>query len=410
MSLLEKLNTKVNIRTGDGKTYDVDCVKIGINPKHDYNISVFEFPNREGSYAERWLPKGVQFSLEIVFHGQNHIEEADTFLQSARDSRYWVLTHPFYGVKNVQPLNINVKDDISTSFLEIALIETIVLSNEKLESVSSMIDNSINSIMETGYLVSSNTIPNVTERNNIAIMVQAVVGAVSKFSGLVNSYTSRVSSMLNTIHYVESNMANVLDGLYSIINIPNEIAMETNARVNAFKDMFDGVVNTIDRLATTNPLKDMYIAILMNILSQQAIAITGKNSTSKYTTRQQLLWYLNSFNGMANTIYGLMDNVGFISFTNNNVNDKAFYSVNPSYSIQLNYLVSIIGKNQKSIIQSGLQSRTYTLTKDMSLVVLTHYLIGLTDAENIEVLNNINNFTFSEMIIVPKDRVVEYFV
>lgn len=410
MSYLERLENRVNIITGDGKSFDLDCLKIGISPRHEYNSSVFIFPAKEGSYVDRWLPKGTRYDLEVIFHGTNHLEEAKDFINSARDRRAWKLTHPYYDTLTVQPMGIVNKDDFSTSKLEITLLETIELSVTDIATTAKKVENAINDL-NTGLFLMYNTIPTLGERNSIEGLMDTIVGETSTISSSIIDYTSNVSTALNTVRYVGNGMDKIMDEVFFLINLPNTILMETDKRVLIYKNMFENVSSKINVLATTNPLKDVFIGILMNIQGQQSLAVTGINSNSPYVTRTQLAWYLDIFNGMGNSILGLLDNQnGYLNFTNSNVNSKDYYGVNPDIVRSLVYLISLIGKSKDTIIQSGLQQRTFVLKQDMALAVLTHYLLGLTDAENIEILNKINNFTFSELIIVPKDRLVQYFV
>ena len=65
-----------------------------------------------GSLLDRREIKGTRFNLEIYFQGADHLDLSDDFIESAKDKRFWTLTHPFYGKMFVQPLSMGVDNKL----------------------------------------------------------------------------------------------------------------------------------------------------------------------------------------------------------------------------------------------------------------------------------------------------------
>ncbi len=124
MSWLEDIRVKLTIITGDGKEYQPHWLNASVLVP--YNISEFNFPNVAGTFVDRREQLGSKFSLEIYFQGENHLEEMKSFVESAKDTRPWLIIHPFYDVLNVQPAALNIDNsDYNISKITITATQTI---------------------------------------------------------------------------------------------------------------------------------------------------------------------------------------------------------------------------------------------------------------------------------------------
>ena len=102
MSWQERLNTEFTITTGDGKTFYPDWKVAEKNI--EFNSTKYDFINVAGSLVVRKEPQGANYPLVFYFQGENCIDIANEFEESARDKRIWTIEHPFYGVIEGQPI------------------------------------------------------------------------------------------------------------------------------------------------------------------------------------------------------------------------------------------------------------------------------------------------------------------
>jgi hypothetical protein len=103
MSWINDIQDKTfEIITGDGKSYFPKWKNA--QKSTEYNLTVFDFINTEGSYVDRKKMKGRKFDLEFYFDGESCVDLGNNFELSARDSRKWLLKHPFYGEIYCHPL------------------------------------------------------------------------------------------------------------------------------------------------------------------------------------------------------------------------------------------------------------------------------------------------------------------
>jgi len=110
MSWIEKINSDFTIKTGEGSTFTPNW--LNANKTIDYNVSIFEFKELEGSLVKRRTPKGARYAFEIYFQGENNLDLAKEFEIAAADPRAWNVTHPFYGAILVQPIGMTFDNSV----------------------------------------------------------------------------------------------------------------------------------------------------------------------------------------------------------------------------------------------------------------------------------------------------------
>src|SRR5689334_10193222 len=124
MSWVQKTDDSFVIITGDSKRY----APRWINPskEKEFNVAEFEFIGVPGTFVNRQKQKGRRLTFEIYFQGENHLDTAAAFDDSANDPRPWKVTHPFYGRLLVHPIKITQDNTgYNISKLVIPVIETI---------------------------------------------------------------------------------------------------------------------------------------------------------------------------------------------------------------------------------------------------------------------------------------------
>ena len=108
MSWLDRVNTKMIITTGDGKSFSPAWFDAEKSVK--YNLSEFEFIDIKGALVDRREPKARRFNFSIVFQGSENVDEASLFEASANDRRAWKISHPLYNNIVVHPVSLKFND------------------------------------------------------------------------------------------------------------------------------------------------------------------------------------------------------------------------------------------------------------------------------------------------------------
>ena len=146
MSWAERIKKTLSITTGDGKVY-TPLYKDFLIKEIPYNIAEFEFPDVFGTKVVKGTPKGTRHEIDLIFQGENNIEEAKDFETSCIDPRAWNISHPIHGDLVAQPISLKFDySGLNTCRITGTIVETIVddypnttvqptdLINERVES------------------------------------------------------------------------------------------------------------------------------------------------------------------------------------------------------------------------------------------------------------------------------------
>ena len=97
MSWLEKVNTQLKIKCGDGKEYTPNY--LDAKKGKEYNIAKFNFPNVKGTLVKRKAPMGLSFPLDIYFQGENHLQVAADFEASAANVQQTIRVRGLFHIR-----------------------------------------------------------------------------------------------------------------------------------------------------------------------------------------------------------------------------------------------------------------------------------------------------------------------
>ena len=97
------LNIPVFIRMGNGSTFSPKW--LNAKRSREFNNTVFNFIGQVGALVDRREPQAYSYDLELYFDGEDHLQLADSFEDSAVDKGVWNVTHPFYGGFVCQPIS-----------------------------------------------------------------------------------------------------------------------------------------------------------------------------------------------------------------------------------------------------------------------------------------------------------------
>ncbi len=132
MSWLDKISEQLTIRTGDGQVYFPSWLNAVKNK--EWNVARFEFIDVRGTLVKRGTNKGRTFNIEIYFQGDDHLDTANDFEDSADDPRPWKIEHPFYGSILCQPISLQFDNtNYNVSKITGTLVETIDESNPQIK-------------------------------------------------------------------------------------------------------------------------------------------------------------------------------------------------------------------------------------------------------------------------------------
>jgi hypothetical protein len=405
MSWINKIeNVKFSIKTGDGKEF-FPLWKPG-EKSVEYNTSSFDFIDVEKSLVERKKPKSGKYPLTFWFQGEDNIEQAQEFEDSANDNRYWTVTHPYYGTIKGQPISMSRNDsNYNVTEITVDFWETIVFDFPK--SNLSIQDNTLvrrDSIMQNSALAYSSK--NVQKSEDIQKNKQSNE-LVSKSFETIHSDTTNVDYQ-NTLAKAQKSAENLLVNpneaildAQTLLSGPSFYDVQVLPRVNAYKTAFNTLFRGFDSVADKLFFESQGATCLANLCN----ASVNYNFETDYTIVSDVDYVSSTVLGLYNNYLDLIDNA---STSNYDIDNG--YQPNAVVQSELHDLVMFTIANLFDLAFDAQQERIVYLPKDSNLVLLTHKYFGLANDENMQRFREINNIKLKELFRIKKGRKIKYYV
>ena len=405
MSWINKIdNVKFSIKTGDGKEF-FPLWKPG-EKSIEYNTSSFDFIDVEKSLVERKKPKSGKYPLTFWFQGDDNIEQAQEFEDSAIDNRYWTIIHPFYGTIKGQPLSISRNDaNYNVTEITVDFWETILFDFPK--SNLSIQDNTLvmrDSIMQNSSLAYSSK--NVYKSEDIQKNKQSNA-LVSKSFETIQSDTTNVNyqnSLSKAQKSSENLLANPNEAILNsqaLLSEPSFYDVQVLPRVNAYKTAFNTLFRGFNSVSDKLFFESQGATCLANLCN----ASVNYNFETDYKIVSQVDYVSSTLLKLYNSYLDLVDGA---SSSNYDIENR--YHPNAAVQSELHDLVMFTIANLFDLAFDAQQERIVYLPKDSNIVLLTHKYFGLANDENMQRFRDINNIKLKELFKIKKGRKIKYYV
>lgn len=399
MSWQEDLeNIVFTIKTGDGEDYSPKWKNA--TKDVEYNSSIFEFVNVEGSLVLRKKHKGRKFDLEFYFDGENAVQQGNNFEISARNEKYWQIKHPFYGDFYCQPLTLRQDNSFyNVSKFTVSVVETITTNDTTPEII---IEDEIISQVSTVNESQAVAFNNSKELDKVDLAkdvnaLDAIYSRIIKTNEEYLEFKSKVSDAIVEINSSSSTGLSILREINSIINYPATIQQTVEARYTAIKEAFENIIANFDGN------KNQFEAVGGGIISSMFLAsITDFD----YKTRSKVIAQQEDLVLQYNSYLEFLD-----SLQTERADSDGSYSPNFNGQKELGKLANMASANIFNISFTLKQEREFTLEKDSNAILLTHKFYGLDeDDENLNTFIGSNNISLNELLNIKKGRKIVYYV
>ncbi len=419
MGWLDRIeNTAFTITTGDGKLY-APLWKNPSETKKEFNTAIYDFIGLPGALIDRKTVRARSFPLEFYFTGDDNIEQAELFDQSANDRRAWTVFHPMYGTIYGQPTNIGRDDsNLNATKFNVEFWETISdktpVSNISITDVMEGNVTQLATVSPLNYTskvhlkpADVNTVTDSITRINARIAKILDTGSYSEYTTLKNTAFAAVDNLLTVPE-------TAITGIYNMILLPAQFAVSLTARMSLLSALYSDVKaipQTLgDNLATlTSALglrnnkayfESVGGAVIASICNAMVNPIAGD-----LLTRTAIVNASAILAQLYNDYLQALDNA-YVPVTDT-VN-----SFSPSTETQALLQICVVTTiaNLADLALNAKQERTVTLEHDSNLILLTHKYIGLdADDMNLETFRQINGIKNSRLFGVKKGSLIKYY-
>jgi len=403
MSWVDLVSNEFAITTGDGREYTP--LSVNWQKSTEYNIAEFTFVGVDGALVDKRRPKGRRFPLEIYFQGEDQLDVASAFEESAKDVRPWIVTHPYYGRLTVHAAILTF-DNSQHNITKITgvLLETItsdgvtakVSAPEKVAELKTVADESLIAPVE----VDSQT------QNTLSTQTKAAYneGAKSVTGEDGNTYFKAFNTASTAILSATNEPLAAMRSVQAMLNAPSQFKQSVQARFAILSSQFDLLTATITG-AFTPEEKSVYEA--------NAGSIVGAMATTAVTPEPNdygsSMIALSVIDQLTNTYANYLAVLDGIQTQTGGLPDS--YIPNATAQTDLNQLVNEAVTGVFTIALNAQQERNVILEYDSDIINLTHRFYGLDASdENIERFINSNGFGLSQMLTVRANTMLVYYV
>lgn len=409
MSWTDNIQRPFIIRTGDGKEYR----PLWKNPNFsvEFNATQFNFVDQRGTLVDRREAQGASFPLEFYFVGENCLDDAAAFVESAKDKRAWRVSHPMYGSLVVQPLGINQDDTaLNTSKITCTVIETLTEDRPKItiDPVDKISGDKVNT--DALYaLAFTDGVPKPTTANVVKLggnnkslfdlgikKVKLTVDAQEYF----NLFSQANSAIVN----LTAEPLAAISQMQTAISYPAHLTDTVQNRIGMLIDQFNVLRLSIGTIITPSD-KKIYENNAGTLISSMALASSTPldtdyvNRTDVGAVRDQVYnnykLYLSDLDGMQ---------------TDNGGTEESYMPDSTALNA-LNGLINFTLSNLFNIALNARQERTVILEADSNSIVLTHRFYGLDQADtNLQEFIDSNNIGLNQLLEIRKGTKVIYYV
>lgn len=403
MSWQDDITTIVfTIITGDGKIWQPKW--LNAQKSVEYNSSVFEFVNIEGSLVLRQKRKGLNFDLEFYFDGENAVQTGNDFEFSARNPKPWTIKHPFYGNILCQP--VSLKQDNSAynvSKFSVPVIETI---SEKYPAPLQIIEDKVSANVAISNEIAVNSLAgsdlNKTDLKSDVSLFDRTYSKIIQTNDELILFKKLVSESLAEIESSTATSLSILRSIQALIEFPALVEQTINARINTFAETISNLFTSIDGSRESFFKYEGLAGLTIGSILLASVT----NTNDDYNTRSKIMAIQSRIIAIYNSYLLNLD-----SLQTDRADSDTSYTPDFDTQNNLNLSVQYAISNLFELAFAAKQEREFVLDKDSNLILLTHRFYGLdADDVNIDKFISINNLSLSEILNIQKGRKIIYYV
>jgi hypothetical protein len=398
-------NNKLSITTGDGEIYTPLWKNATKNS--EFNTSLFNFVNKDGTYAYRGKRPGSAIPLELYFVGENCIEDSNNFDKSLDDSRALILEHPFFGFRRVQPVSMQMSDaNLNTCQIILNVFETIESNQpetqeDKAEDILS-IGGAIYTTLKAVYLKNPQDSSDVRNlKSSIDLFYNDFVSFISDSSERAG-FDNLKNDALRKVENVFTDAGATIDALTAMVDYPFVVSHSVQDKLGIFQRSLSRFTNKVKNILgfNTSVYHSVYGSSILSAMCRTSV----NPQANDYKTRSQVV---EAISIISNTYYD------FIAEVDRRTVDNAQVSGNfAPDSLMLDDLYKLVVKTTADLIDISQDSqieREFAIQEDTDIIKLTHRFYGLDeDDNNIKSIVELNDFKGNDYIYLKKGRIIKY--
>ncbi len=390
--------------------------------------SVFTFASKDGALVQDFGLGAVSFPLSIFFSGDNYDLVADNFETSAAFPGTSLLEHPIYGNHDVVIESYTRTDRLKTAGnqaqFDLVMTETIVeaIPVSAAEGKSTIVGNlnDLSDIQQDAFDVNYEAVSNLaTAKNRIT---QFTKDFSSAFEGLIGVNQQISDAFDNNINFINDNIDELLEDapalaatIYSLVRIPARSTASVQSRVQAYIDTLGFQLIQIEGAGIDlfNQRTERQLSATASLAAMAESTLFAENDL---ITKADATGLASDILEQYRLVQEFLDQEEFNALSDNLENR---YAVNDGIAQSIKSITSATAGNLVRLSFSLKQERIIFTQNTDTIITLCQELYGgkvedpIVEGLTITKLDffvDTNILTGEELILIPKDREIKYYI
>lgn len=408
MSWIDRIQNDLIIRMANGRSFYPKWKNCTV--EKEFNVSRFEFVNKSGTLVKRSKPKGKIYEFEFFFDGEDHLDEAEDFMDMSDDERAWTMIHPYYGTQIVQPDKLKLdQTQLNCSVFTGTMMETITEDNpqtsfdpkDKIQSDK----GKLNAVAATVFV--DNVHPDTTDITKLSATNEDLykIGAKQvKLTVDAQDYFNAFAKAQTAIFNATAEPLAAINEMQFALNMPALFQSAVQDRLSMLVSQFNQLRLGIGNIITPSK-KRIYENNGSMLISSMAVAAGNPQDNdyrNKSDVQQVSITVLSNYSLFIDDLDAMQ--------TDNGGDENSYI---PDYDSMnaLDGLVNYAVVNLTNIGLTAKQERTIILEDDSNAILLTHRFYGIDENDsNLQYFMDSNNLGLKDYLGIRKNTPVVYYV
>ena len=420
MSYRDRLRPNITLTSPDGTVFT--ALWRGNERAQAKKVGVFNFPNVDGSIVQDLGVSSATYTLSISFEGPDNDLTASQFFAALKEKGVWKVVHPVHGELKLQPLSFTPSDQPVTSG-GITTIETewiepldlaVIPSAPELQATVASQTETVNDI-SASQLSDNSFQETAAETASFRAAVLDVVANAESHLESVSDFSASITSEIEAIKrdvdavlaVVPLDVIAVAGQLQAMIQLPARAIQDTQARLDAYKNMAVGV----GLMSPDTPGTPSYNRVAVQELALTATvgAVADVASTGTLLSRTEAVGVIEDVLTLFNDITDNLD-ASQVLFEGSAI-DVQYFSQSQSYSVAGRLTALTVAYLLRAAFDLKVEKRfVLTRSRNPVMVAMEEYDGPGEGDANINFFNDTNKIEDNEFIMMPAGRELVVYV
>jgi prophage DNA circulation protein len=392
-------------------TFDFENVSGSV----EKNTVAYDFPGAAGTYIQDLGRSGRRLPLRMFVWGEDYDQAADILMDGLSESGVGKLEHPVYGVINVVTFgSINRRDDLKTAANQ-AVIEaefwetTDAVFSTQQEAPAAAVQKAVTEYNENtaDQYEQATDLDNTAKQSQLKGSYQLLLDALDAQLGAIANSQADVAAQYDAVRDSINASIDTLIGQPLTLAFQSAILAEAPARaLTAITARLDAYGNLLETLTGTSfePELDSQSSNQFHSSDLFAMSYVAGSVVSvinnQFETKSEAI-------SAADVILVMMDSV--TAWRDDQFEALGEIDTGEAYQ----QLLEAVGLAAGFLVQISFtlkQERSFVTVTERNFLELTAQLYGTTDDATLDFFIDSNSLTGIEIIEIPRDRRIVYYV